>query len=170
MNLCVTPAGGHRGWLDFEGTRHPCALGPAGIRDNKREGDGATPRGSFPLRRVLYRADRVSRPDSGLPVSEIGARDGWCDAPDDPAYNQQVPLPHTASAENLWRDDGVYDLLVVVGYNDAPVVGGRGSAIFLHVASPEFGPTEGCVALEIGALQAIVARLAPGDTIETRTS
>ena len=132
--------------------RFRCALGRGGVSRDKREGDGATPAGSWPMRQVLYRADRLASPQTALPLSAIGATDGWCDAPRDAAYNQPVRLPYPASAETLWREDGVYDLIVPLGYNDAPVVPCAGSAIFLHVARADFSPTEGCVALALADL------------------
>lgn len=143
MDIIVSPAG----FLEWRGKRYRCALGRGGVTANKREGDGATPAGSFPLRRVLYRPDRLPRPATGLPARRLRPQDGWCDDPDDPNYNRQVRLPYRAHCERLWRDDALYDLIVVLGYNDAPVVPGRGSAIFLHVAHPDYAPTEGCVAL-----------------------
>lgn len=130
---------------------------------DKREGDGATPAGLLPLRRVLYRPDRVARPDSGLPVSALDPGDGWCDDPAHPEYNQGVRLPHPGRCERLWREDGLYDLVAVLGHNDAPVVPGRGSAIFLHVAAPGYAPTEGCVALARDDLEALLAVASPGD-------
>ncbi len=166
MKLLVTQQSGHRGTLVYDGAAVPCALGPGGIRAAKQEGDGVTPAGRFPLRAVHYRADRIPRPVSGLPVSEIARHDGWCDDPADPAYNRPVTLPYPASAEHMWRDDAVYDLLVVIGHNDDPVRPGAGSAIFMHLVNTEFGPTGGCVALEYGPLKEIVARLGPGDTID----
>ena len=126
-----------------------CALGRGGVAPMgvKREGDGATPAGLWPLRRLYFRPDRMAAPATRLPTTALTPSDGWCDAPSDPAYNRPVRLPYPASAEHLWREDEVYDLIVVLGYNDAPVVAGRGSAIFLHVARPDYSPTEGCVAL-----------------------
>ncbi len=133
-----------------------CAVGRGGRRRDKREGDGATPVGSWPMRRLLYRADRVAMPQTALAVSAIAATDGWCDAPADPNYNQPVQLPYPASAEALWREDAVYDLIVPLGYNDASVVAGAGSAIFLHVARDDFAPTEGCVALALADLLTVL--------------
>jgi L,D-peptidoglycan transpeptidase YkuD (ErfK/YbiS/YcfS/YnhG family) len=138
--------------------RVPCAVGWGGIRVNKREGDGATPAGRFPLRRVLFRRDRIGSIESGLPVSAIGRQDGWCTEPSDAAYNQQITLPRSGQHEALWRDDRLYDVIVVVGYNDAPVVPGRGSAIFLHVARPGMSRTEGCVAVPVDAMLEVVRR------------
>lgn len=125
----------------------PCAIGHGGICAAKREGDGATPIGAFSPRRIYYRSDRVLRPASGLPVRALRRDDGWCDATGDRNYNRPVRHPYPASAEKLWRDDQLYDLIVVLGYNDIPRVQGRGSAIFVHVCSSDWRATEGCVAL-----------------------
>jgi L,D-peptidoglycan transpeptidase YkuD (ErfK/YbiS/YcfS/YnhG family) len=124
-----------------------CAVGRSGVRASKREGDGATPRGRFALGAVLYNPSTGRRPVTPLPVRVIGKSDGWCDAAADRNYNRPVHLPYAASAERLWRDDGLYDLVVVVDYNIRPRRRGLGSAIFLHVAQPGLQPTEGCVAL-----------------------
>lgn len=142
-----------------------CALGRSGIRAQKREGDGATPVGAFVMRRLLYRPDREKRPATALPSAAISRGDGWCDAPNDRAYNRPVHLPYPASAEDLWRDDHLYDLLVVLGYNDNPVVPGQGSAIFLHLAAPDFAPTAGCVALGRDDLLTVIATADPASRV-----
>jgi L,D-peptidoglycan transpeptidase YkuD (ErfK/YbiS/YcfS/YnhG family) len=133
------------------------ALGRGGVRQDKQEGDGATPVGLLPLRRILYRADRVGVPRTVLPREPVAPNDGWCDDPTHPDYNRKVSLPHSGRHEELWRSDGVYDIIGVLGWNDAPVERGRGSAIFLHVARPDFTPTEGCVALPLAELQTLLA-------------
>ena len=130
------------------------ALGRGGVRSDKREGDGATPLGVLPLRRVLYRADRQAPLRAAVPVEPIAPADGWCDDSAHPDYNRMIRLPHPARHEALWREDGLYDLVGVLGWNDAPVEQGRGSAIFLHVARPDFAPTEGCIALSAPTLRA----------------
>ncbi len=161
--LIVTPDG----WLTAFGRPLRCALGRGGViaaRD-KREGDGATPAGAWPVRRVLFRADREPSPTTRLPTSPITPTDGWCDAPGDALYNQPVSLPYGASAEALWRADGIYDLIVVLGHNEAPVTPGAGSAIFLHLARPDFGPTEGCVALARDDLLAVLAAVTADDRL-----
>ncbi len=136
------------GRLVFAGRIYRCALGAAGITDHKMEGDSATPRGLLPLRRVLYRADRIRPPPAAcVPLEPLAPTDGWCDAPYDRAYNRPVSLPYDASHEALWRTDALYDVIGVLGWNDQPVERSRGSAIFLHVARPDYGPTAGCVAL-----------------------
>nr|WP_167085595.1 L,D-transpeptidase family protein [Rhizomicrobium palustre] len=126
-------------------------LGRSGIVSAKHEGDGGTPAGVFPLRRVYYRPDRLVRPGTALRAQALSPNDGWCDASGDPNYNKPVVLPYAASAEALWRQDGAYDVFAVIGYNDAPIVPGAGSAIFLHVIRQDGAvrlPTAGCVALE----------------------
>ena len=154
------------GWLEVAGRRRRCALGRGGVVADKREGDGGTPAGRLPLRRVFYRADRLaSPPATGLPVRPLAPDDGWCDAPDDPAYNRPIKHPYPASAERMWRDDGLYDVVVELGWNDDPVTPGRGSAIFLHVARPDWGPTEGCVALPLPDLLDLLALCRPGDAL-----
>jgi L,D-peptidoglycan transpeptidase YkuD (ErfK/YbiS/YcfS/YnhG family) len=142
-----------------------CAVGRGGIAPKQREGDGVTPVGRWPLRRVLYRPDRIAPPRCVLPVAPLQPHDGWCEAPDDPDYNRLVRLPHRATAESMWRDDHLYDVVVVVGYNDEPVVAGRGSAIFIHLARDDFTPTAGCVALALPDLLEALAQLRPDDRL-----
>ncbi|HYG84661.1 MAG TPA: L,D-transpeptidase family protein [Azospirillum sp.] len=141
-----------------------CVLGRGGVRADKREGDGATPVGAYPLRRVLWRADRLDRPETALPTAPIALDDGWCDDPADPAYNRPVTRPYPASHEELWREDGVYDVIVVLGHNDDPVVPGLGSAVFMHVARPDGEPTAGCVALPLPDLLRLLKDCGP-DTV-----
>ena len=157
MDLIVGPDG----VVQFGGETYPGVIGRSGISSAKREGDGATPAGAFALRAVLYRPDRLPEPRTGLPVSEIAPGDGWCDDPASPDYNRRVSLPHPASSESLWRQDGLYDILIVAGYNDDPVIAGAGSAIFVHVAAPGGAPTEGCVALAKPDLLRLLRGLGP---------
>lgn len=133
--------------MEFSGRRHACAIGRAGISVRKREGDGATPAGCWAFRRVCYRPDRVARPHTMLPVRPLHVSDGWCDDPTDRNYNRPVRLPYPARAEMLWRDDELYDVLVILGYNDVSRARALGSAIFMHVASKGLSATDGCVAL-----------------------
>ena len=145
------------GVLGWRGRRFACAIGWGGVRSNKREGDGATPAGRFPLRSVLYRPDRMAPPRTALPAAPLDRRDGWCDDPAHPLYNRPLRLPHEARHEKLWRADHVYDLIVILGHNDAPVVPGAGSTVFLHVAQPDYAPTAGCIAVAAGDLLTILA-------------
>lgn len=133
------------------------ALGRAGVREHKQEADGATPAGLLRLRRVLYRADRLPAPDCAVPIEPIGEADGWCDDPTHRDYNRQVRLPHEARHEELWRQDRLYDVVGVLGWNDGPIERGGGSAIFLHAARPDYAPTEGCVALALPDLLRVLA-------------
>jgi L,D-peptidoglycan transpeptidase YkuD (ErfK/YbiS/YcfS/YnhG family) len=133
--------------LQIGGLLVPCALGRSGRSFSKREGDGATPSGRWQLMRVFYRADRLARPRTMLPVRALRPDDGWCDAIGDRNYNRMVRHPYPVSAERLWRPDGLYDVVVVLNHNARPRVQGAGSAIFMHLARPGYRPTEGCVAL-----------------------
>jgi L,D-peptidoglycan transpeptidase YkuD (ErfK/YbiS/YcfS/YnhG family) len=148
--------------LTYGNLSFPCVLGRAGRRTGKREGDGATPIGDFALRQGYYRPERRVRPVGAIAMSAMGPSHGWCDAPNDRNYNRAVRHPYPASAERMWREDGLYDLVIVLGYNDRPRVSGRGSAIFMHVASPGVEPTEGCVALRKRDLELLLAVLPPG--------
>ena len=145
------------GRLIWRGQVMRAALGQGGVREEKEEGDGATPAGLMPLRRVFYRADRITPPSCGVLIEPIAAHDGWCDEASHRDYNRYVRLPHDARHEELWRRDGLYDLIGVLGWNDQPVVKKRGSAIFLHVARKDYAPTDGCVALALPDLTRILA-------------
>lgn len=164
MDLIVDPGG----YLQLGRARYRCALGRSGVARDKREGDGATPVGSFPLRRLFYREDRITRPRCALATEALSRTDGWCDDPARPEYNTLVARPFSGRHEILWRDDALYDIIAVIGYNDAPVVSGRGSAIFLHVARADYAPTEGCVALAIDDLVQVLTDCDAATTITIR--
>jgi L,D-peptidoglycan transpeptidase YkuD (ErfK/YbiS/YcfS/YnhG family) len=134
------------GWATLGDRRWRCAVGAGGIREDKVEGDSATPVGEFPLRRLYYRNDLVVLPKVALPARPISKHDGWCDDPRSPSYNKLVHIPNEWGAEKMWREDGLYDLVVVVGYNDDPPEGEWGSAIFLHIARDDYAGTQGCIA------------------------
>lgn len=158
INVSRAPGAAHAGTLEWQGRTYPCVLGRAGISAAKQEGDGVTPVGRFALKDVLFRADRMPPPKTGLPIRALDPDDGWCDDPSDGSYNRLVQHPYPASAERLWREDGRYDVIVVIGHNTVPVIPGAGSAIFVHVAGPDKGPTEGCVALALADLLDILTR------------
>ena len=155
------------GWARFGGHTLHCALGRGGIARDKIEGDGCTPTGRFPIRCLIYRPDRVRElagrlplhPD--LPLRPMSPGDGWCDDPADAAYNRLVTLPYGARHETLWREDHLYDLLLVIGHNDDPVVPGKGSAVFLHLAHSDYRPTEGCVAFARADFVTLLGALEP---------
>ena len=141
------------------------ALGHSGIRALKREGDGGTPLGRLHIRELLYRADRVTRPRTAFPVRVIKDHDGWCEDPADRNYNRLVKLSPRSSVDRLRRTDHLYDLVLVLGYNDRPRVRGNGSAIFVHLARPGYAPTAGCIALSRRDLSALLAQIRPGSSI-----
>ncbi len=157
-----------KGFLIAGGAVFPCALGRSGIRTIKREGDGGTPRTHLPLRSVFYRADRLARPRSLLPLKQIGPRDAWCDDQTDRRYNRLIDRPPGEAEERLQREDHLYDVIVELGWNDRPVIRGRGSAIFWHLARPGFTPTAGCVAVEGHVFAKLLPRLARRCVIQVR--
>lgn len=154
-------AEGCRGWASLGERRWRCTVGAGGIREDKVEGDAATPAGTWPLRRIYFRNDRLVLPPVRLPARPIVEHDGWCDDPRSPSYNRLVRIPNEWSHEKMWREDGLYDLVVVVGYNDDPPEGEWGSAIFIHVARDDYAPTQGCVAFAREDLLELVTLLGP---------
>ncbi len=160
------------GRFDLGGRWCDCALGKEGVISaaDKREGDGCSPLGVWPVRRVLYRPDRnfggvPNLPGLRVPTAPIAYNDGWCDAPGDRNYNRPVTLPYPASAEHMWREDHLYDVVVVLGHNDDPVVPLMGSAIFLHLAKPDYSGTEGCIALARWDMLDLLGKLEPGSAV-----
>ena len=150
-----------RGWLIAGMLALPVALGRGGIKANKREGDGGTPRGTFRLRQLWWRADKHPRPATSLPVQRITPADGWCENPADRRYNRPIKVPADAAADRLTRKANLYDFIIEIDHNTRPRIAGRGSAVFIHAARKGFAPTAGCVALELGALRKILSRLGP---------
>jgi L,D-peptidoglycan transpeptidase YkuD (ErfK/YbiS/YcfS/YnhG family) len=144
-----------------------CAIGKNGVvfPEEKKEGDGATPAGTYPLRKVYFRADKFFILDTDLPTEEIAEDSGWCDDPKDPKYNQPVKLPYKGRAEHLWREDDLYDIVVVIGFNDTSIEAGKGSAIFIHAAREDYAPTDGCVALSTDDLIHILPMLSSASKI-----
>jgi len=156
----------HKGFLTFKGQKYRCALGKGGVKTEKTEGDGVSPTGTYTLRRVLYRADRLAKPETSLEITEIQPDDGWCDEPEHEDYNRQVKLPFAPSHEKLMRDDNIYDIIVVLGHNDHPPIPYKGSAIFFHLARENFTPTEGCVAITLEAMLEILKNVKPDEEME----
>ena len=155
------PGDASRGWLIAGMLNVPVALGRNGIKANKREGDGGTPRGHFRARRLWWRADKHLRPATALPAQRISPDDGWCEDPSDRHYNRPIKLPPNSKGDRLTRKDHLYDFIVEIDHNTRPRVAGRGSAVFVHVARANFAPTAGCVALRLDALRRLLARLGP---------
>jgi L,D-peptidoglycan transpeptidase YkuD (ErfK/YbiS/YcfS/YnhG family) len=150
-----------RGWLTVAGQTIPVALGRGGIRANKREGDGGTPKGTFRPRQLWWRADRHPRPHTHLPIRAIGPEDAWCEDPASRHYNQPVRLKSDRGGDRLKRTDHLYDFIIEIDHNSNPRVAGRGSAVFLHLARENFGPTAGCVSMTQSAMLRLLWRLGP---------
>ena len=157
------------GWASLGERRWRCAVGAGGVREDKVEGDAATPVGDFPLRRIYFRNDRLVLPKVQLPARPITEHDGWCDDPRSPAYNRLVRIPNDWSHEKMWREDGLYDVVVVVGYNDDPPEGEWGSAIFLHIAREDMSPTQGCVAFARADLLELLPLIGPQTRLRVLT-
>ncbi len=154
--------------LRWQGKTYRCAIGRSGISADKHEGDGATPAGSFSIRKVFYRADRVEKPISVFETIKLSERDGWSDDIKKPDYNRHITLPKNGSHERLWREDHCYDIIVILGYNDAPTISGKGSAIFMHVARESYLPTDGWIALSLNDLEEILATCAEDTRVVVR--
>lgn len=155
-----------KGILTFQGKDYPCFFGKNGLSVSKVEGDGKTPIGYFSLGQCFYRADRIQLPETSLSFREITPTDGWCDDQSHPNYNQLVHLPFEGGHEKLYLDEGIYDLVIEILYNNNPALPGKGSAIFWHLQSAMRDYTEGCLAIERGAFLGIIKDLTPGMIIE----
>lgn len=154
------------GHLKFDGETYRCALGRGGILTRKVEGDGATPIGTYPLLRLFWRSDKITSIETSLPYQNLNIDDGWCDDPTHPEYNQLVKLPFHASHERMWRDDDLYDLVIEIGHNNHPVIPDAGSAVFIHIASPDYAPTEGCIALAKNDLLMLIQKWTTATKVE----
>jgi len=154
--------------LHIGAQEYPCAIGKNGVvrQEYGREGDGKTPLGTYQIRYGLYRAGRVTLPQTKLIFWRIRRDDGWCDAPNGPAYNRPVCLPCSTSAEALWREDHIYDVIIVLGHNDSPPISNMGSAVFLHVARENYAPTLGCVAISLADMLRLITALDENNEIE----
>jgi L,D-peptidoglycan transpeptidase YkuD (ErfK/YbiS/YcfS/YnhG family) len=161
LSVRARPGSRSRGWLAAGHLAIPIALGRGGIRANKREGDGATPRGKFHPLRLWWRADRHPRPRTLLPIRRITGDDAWCEDPGDRRYNRPFRRAAGQAGDRLRREDRLYDFIIEIDHNTRPRVAGRGSAVFIHVARPGFRPTAGCVAMELSRLRWLLGRMGP---------
>ncbi|SRR5581483_1011547 len=166
IRVHTRPGGRTRGVLLAASRTIPVVLGRTGIRANKREGDGATPRGTFRLVRLWWRADRGPAPSTKLPRTRITPDLAWCEDPSDRRYNRPFRRSATEPGDRLWRDDHLYDLVVELDHNRRPRVAGRGSAVFLHLARPNGGPTAGCIAFRLRDLRQLLGRAGPKTRIQ----
>src|ERR1700735_3826991 len=159
----IRPAAGdpRRGWLTANGWTVPVALGRGGILANKREGDGGTPKGTFRPNRLWWRADRHPRPQTFLPVRAIRPDDAWCEDPLSRHYNRPLKLGGNDGGDRLRREDHLYDFIIEIDHNTQPRIAGRGSAVFLHLARPDFSPTAGCVSMKKPAMLQLLRQIGP---------
>ena len=153
------------GFLINQNQKFKCSIGYNGLTKNKLEGDGCTPIGIFNISKILYRPDKISNFKFNLESEAIKKNDGWCDDINSEFYNQKIRFPFIQSAEHLYRDDDLYDLICVINYNLNPIKKGKGSAIFLHVAKEDYSPTHGCVAIKKEELFKICLELETGSII-----
>ena len=136
------------GFLNYQNQKYKCSIGYNGLTNNKSEGDGCTPIGTFKINKILYRPDKINNYKFNLDSEIIEKKNGWCDDIESDLYNQKINFPFNQSAEHLYRNDDLYDIICVIDYNLNPIIRGKGSAIFLHVASDDYSPTHGCVAIK----------------------
>ena len=160
MNLTVK-----KNYLYYENEKVPCAIGKNGISRNKLEGDGCTPIGEYKFDKILYRRDKLGEINFKIESFDISQDDGWCDDPNSIYYNQLIRFPFKESAEHLYRDDDIYDIVCVLNYNTSPVVPNKGSAIFLHAAHFDYRGTAGCIAVKLKTLRTIAEKIVPGSSI-----
>lgn len=156
LRVLTLSAGSTTGILVLGGLRFPCSLGRSGARWRKREGDGASPKGTWQLRRLFYRADRLPAPRSGLKARPLRSTDGWCETVGDRNYNRLVTIPYATAHETMKRDDHLYDIVIETSHNERPRVQGHGSAVFFHLRRPDGGPTAGCIAVSLRDMRIIL--------------
>ena len=147
------------GYLKYKDFKFKCALGKAGIGNKKFEGDNITPKGTFAITKIYYRADRVKKIFSKYKLLKITKKMGWCDDPKSKKYNQLIKIPTKYNHEILYRRDNIYDLILVLNYNMKPVIKNEGSAIFIHVAKKNYKKTSGCIALKKADLIYLVKKI-----------
>ena len=147
------------GYLKYNDIKFKCALGKSGIRKKRTEGDNITPKGTFKIIKIYYRKDRIKKINSVFKIIEIKKDMGWCDDPESKKYNQLIKLPSKYRHEKLFRNDRIYDLIIVLNYNMGPVIKNKGSAIFIHIAKNNYNKTKGCIALKKKDLIEIVSKI-----------
>ena len=147
------------GYLQYKNLKFRCALGKAGIKKKEKEGDNVTPRGTFKITSVYYRPDRIKNIITKIGKIKIKKNMGWCDDPDSHFYNQQISIPNKFNHEKLYRNDNLYDLILVLNYNTNPIIKNKGSAIFVHIAKKNYKKTKGCIALKKKHLIELISKI-----------
>ena len=154
------------GYLKYKNLKFPCALGKAGIKKKKKEGDNITPKGIFRLIEVYYRSDRIKNIKTSLKKNKIKKNMGWCDDPKSKSYNKLIKIPSSEKHERLYRNDHLYDIVIPLSYNMNPTIKNKGSAIFLHLAKKKYTPTKGCVGLSKVHLLKILEIIKPNTKVK----
>jgi L,D-peptidoglycan transpeptidase YkuD (ErfK/YbiS/YcfS/YnhG family) len=147
------------GYLEYKKLQFRCALGKGGIKKKIKEGDNITPEGIFKITKIYYRADRIKKMHSPIKKIKIKRNMGWCDDPKSNFYNQQVKLPNKFGHEKLYRNDKLYDIILVLDYNTNPIIRNKGSAIFVHIAKNSYKKTKGCIALKKENLIKLISQI-----------
>ena len=143
-----------------------CAVGKRGIATKKKEGDLITPKGKFKIKYILYRKDRVYSLKTKIKKIIIKKDMGWCNDSASQKYNKLIRFPSRYSAEKLYRSDNSYDIILVLDFNFKPIIKGKGSAIFIHVAKKSFKRTEGCVAIKKLNLIKLIKEINPNTKVK----
>lgn len=159
LRVLTLSARATRGVLAVGELRFPCSLGRSGASFLKREGDGASPKGQWQLRRLFYRQDRMLPPRSRLAARPLRPQDGWCETVGDRNYNRLVKIPYATAHETMQRPDHLYDIVIETSHNERPRVQGHGSAVFFHLRRPDGGPTAGCIAVSLRDMKIILERI-----------
>lgn len=154
------------GYLEYKKLKFRCSLGSAGIKKKIKEGDNITPKGVFKIIKVYYRADKIGKIETQIKKIKIKKKLGWCDDPRSIFYNKQIKLPNKSSHEKLYRNDNLYDLIIVLNYNMNPIIKNRGSAIFIHIAKNNYQPTHGCIGLNKIHLLTILRKIKKNETVK----
>ena len=147
------------GYLKYKNLKFRCALGKEGVKKKTMEGDNITPKGIFKIIKIYYRPDKIKKIKTLIKKIKIKKNMGWCDDPSSRFYNKLINLPTKYTHEKLYRNDSLYDLIVVLSYNTNPIIKNKGSAIFIHIAKNSYKKTKGCIALKKKHLIEIISKI-----------
>ena len=146
-------------FLNYKDYKVKCSIGKRGINIKKKEGDSITPRGTFKIKQIFYRKDRVKKLKSKLNKKVIDKKMGWCDDSRSNKYNKLVKIPYEYNYEKLYKTNNTYDIILVLNYNMSPIRKHKGSAIFIHVAKKNYSNTKGCVAIKKNDMIKLVSQI-----------
>ena len=146
-------------YLTYKHYKVKCAIGKRGIGLKKKEGDLITPIGQYNIKYILFRKDRIKVIQSKLKKTPIQKNMGWCDDPKSKKYNQLIKLPSKFNFEKLYRNDEIYDILIILSFNTNPVIKNKGSAIFIHIARKNYPSTKGCIAIKKNDIKRLASEI-----------